>query len=597
MYEFNYNTLTINGITKICDDHLYVFNNKLIEYQWNIFQLRYIVKECLKLSTIDPNNNLELSPICLGKLIDNISKNTKIENKDNPKKDIEMGIIPIKTKNSIDINNLGGKLLNPITLEDNSISFDKSLVKYEYYKSISKTTLPKKNIKKILKLAKQKQKMQGQEIPTQIAEPTHDEPLQLQTPNPPSSLAKHTTTSKTDSILNFGSLTWNDNSCFIDSVLMMFLYPIFQGDISEFVKNNFIEKYNNYESFFNSTEEAKASFGADAYLFDCSPKTSPNSYSFERNYQIHKDIFEEFKNLFDQLKNGKGKSIYCNNLIELINSCPKKRGEIFGRGSMADASEFLHALFSIFLVERENNNKENKYYYKNIDDTEPNKIELGSEQFGTQNNVKTIVHNISSKFIESLEKSKTINLSYFLKYVVPDYNDDFYYETEGYKRYTDPVTKQIYVENIRTNEKTEWTEENENLIKINRIDTEFIINNSNNIFFIIDRYIGHGQSNIAIIAGTSSREISKYEIIPDETLFMDNGDLLNLVGIVIWHNNHYVTFVNNINGDKNNWYLYDDNSTTHLNSIGNYQNLLEYSYKTSKNAAIKNSRIVWYSRI
>ena len=44
-----------------------------------------------------------------------------------------MGIVPIKTKNIIDINNLGGKLITPIKLFHPNISFNKSLVEYEYY--------------------------------------------------------------------------------------------------------------------------------------------------------------------------------------------------------------------------------------------------------------------------------------------------------------------------------------------------------------------------------------------------------------------------------------------------------------------------------
>ena len=105
--------------------------------------------------------------MCLCKLInDNI---TKIEIQGNLT-DIEMGIVPIKTKNSININNLGGKLIKPIKLAENSSFFDESLVRYEHYKSIPETTAPKKTKKKFRKPSKLQ--VLVQQIPTHATEPT-----------------------------------------------------------------------------------------------------------------------------------------------------------------------------------------------------------------------------------------------------------------------------------------------------------------------------------------------------------------------------------------------------------------------------------------
>ena len=48
-----YNFLTINGITKICDDKYYYHNGELLNFQWHSFQLEYVIKK-LKLKLPAP---------------------------------------------------------------------------------------------------------------------------------------------------------------------------------------------------------------------------------------------------------------------------------------------------------------------------------------------------------------------------------------------------------------------------------------------------------------------------------------------------------------------------------------------------------------
>ena len=44
MTHFIYPTLKINGITKICDDTIYSYNDHIIKYQWFDFQLQYVLE-------------------------------------------------------------------------------------------------------------------------------------------------------------------------------------------------------------------------------------------------------------------------------------------------------------------------------------------------------------------------------------------------------------------------------------------------------------------------------------------------------------------------------------------------------------------------
>ena len=75
----NYNTLTINGITKICDDKIYVHNRKVINYQWHNFQLIYILETLLKESAIDDITGLELPKLEICKKIKKILSSRKIQ--------------------------------------------------------------------------------------------------------------------------------------------------------------------------------------------------------------------------------------------------------------------------------------------------------------------------------------------------------------------------------------------------------------------------------------------------------------------------------------------------------------------------------------
>ena len=99
MESFSYNTLTINGITKICDDNIYVIDtNKVINYQWHEHQLKYIC-DILKIQKKDKLTGLDLTPKQMGKSIENLFGDQEIIiASDNKMRDIEYGIISIKKK-------------------------------------------------------------------------------------------------------------------------------------------------------------------------------------------------------------------------------------------------------------------------------------------------------------------------------------------------------------------------------------------------------------------------------------------------------------------------------------------------------------------
>ena len=116
MSVFPFSKLTINGITKICDDKIYFFQNKPIKYQWFTSQLLYIL-EILNQSNKDPLTGLFLTRSSIYKLLIELDIHSIPVYSKNKKNDIHMGIIPHKKQDTISDNNLGGKVnLNTINL-------------------------------------------------------------------------------------------------------------------------------------------------------------------------------------------------------------------------------------------------------------------------------------------------------------------------------------------------------------------------------------------------------------------------------------------------------------------------------------------------
>jgi len=548
MFNFNYNTLTINNITKICDDNYYIYNYKLIEYQWNIYQLRYILQECLDESTIDPITKLELNPIALSyKIKERISIDSNIKNKYGKYNlDKIMGIVPIKTKNNINMDNLGGKLKKPIIIDD-SISvikdsnIEKSNIHYLYSSEILDSTLkPEPSKKKKLVFAKKT------ELPkSRILIAT-------------SSIESY----NKDDFRKFGRLDWNSNSCYADSLLIMLLYPIYYPNISNFTLKEFIEKK------LEKKEEIDK-----IRLYICDEKKN-----FDENYEIHNNIITGFKQFYSDLKNNK--IIDINHLSIELKKCKDKLFQQLD-GRQHDATEFLSILFSIFFVSHYNENELITYYYKNKTDSHDKYIKNDTESFSTD----TINHVISIFTLKELEFKSNV-ISYFCNYIDDQkLNDDSYYTDPGYNIYKNDG--ELFVKNIDTQFSVPVSD-SENAIKIEKKCINYKINNANNVFFNLSRLLKLSETE---------NEFVKTRIIPEKNITLENGTL-TLIGIIIWHDNHYVTFINYEH--KEQWYLYDDLfnpvvQSDYIIPIGDYNNLLEYSYKGIKQVVITNSVILWYS--
>ena len=92
----------------------------------------------------------------------------------------------------------------------------------------------------------------------------------------------------------------------------------------------------------------------------------------------------------------------------------------------------------------------------------------------------------------------------------------------------------------------------------------------------------------AILLFTGS--FNNIEIIPEEEIQIETSQY-QLYGMVVWHNGHYVSFYR----CNDEYYFYNDmNTANYIRKVGNYQELLRFTYADTPNVIITNSTIFYY---
>lgn len=553
MSSFKYKILVINGITKICDDNLYLYNNYLIEYQWNSVQLKYIINNCIKnqkYSSIDKITNKDLSNNELANVIKeykNDNPNKLIISSDF-EKDIEMGIIPKKTKNIISINNLGGKLQNNIEINDN-YEFSDDLIIYKYSSEKEDHTKDIINPGDIFTI--DKLNLDGDQQPSS----TDDIPKEHDMPKEDDK--------SLDIIKNYGKLNWNNNSCWLDSVLTMLFYPIFNGKINNIIEKNIINKTFNDEKTYlcqllNSVE---------------------NSVESKR---INLAIFNEIKTIYHKLSNSK--KFKTKNLLEYISKCPKTFFE-YRFGNLADPIDFFTIIINLFDIKTISYNTETQKYINK----DGNVLKTTNINYDVDNDTLSII-NIDSSYIDG---EKDIN-SFLFDEEITDFEIQYStidrYDIEKDKM-GNPI-KVYIIENKKKNSNEGEISFEEALnskiaFSYKYLKTIKVINKTDNLIITLGR-------NYEL-----TRSINDNELIPTKSLKLSENDFdLELVGIIVYIPGHYITFINSINSNKDNtWYVIDDTNQDTPIIIGGYEKLLSYRYSQINNIIITNSVLFWYSKI
>jgi len=331
MENFYYNTLTINGITKICDNNIYLnINNEPINYQWHDFQLKYIL-HILDLPLTDKRTGLELTNEQMYTILKDIPKNKVIKSSDLIK-DIEFGLVPKKIKNKLSINNLGGVPNQPLLLNSSNTMVLQSDSKF-IYDNLIKTQVSQKLMKvSVIKWL-----------------------INKDSPRYKKALVKIKTDKQVKrdiQFLQFGRLDWYKNSCYADTVLMMLLLPIFNNKISTFTYNN-ITNIKHIDEDTPNTELNKRQYNCHSEL------------SLNKNINILNNIYKIFSQLNSKLN--KGAIINSYKLLYYMDTCVLKTHN-FSNKKTHDTIEFFLSLLSIYNIHYSGSNKVTLYKLKQVNE-------------------------------------------------------------------------------------------------------------------------------------------------------------------------------------------------------------------------------------
>jgi hypothetical protein len=593
MTDFNFNLLTINGITKICDDNIYIYDKEVINYQWHYFQLEYILRK-IKKKNIDSISGLKLTKEQMCKLIKEYLQSNQIIF--NSEEDTNYGFIPKYKLNEFSSDNLGGipnknlksnKYGTKISVKPNKYLFGTDAEEFEKNIQHDKLKQQRKSKRKKFNLFRKKQTYSKTWVD---ANSIRKDKALIEIPK----------WSGDQMFLNYGRLDWKNNSCWADSVLVMIFFKIFENTTPEDIihplfTNYILEDIRSKQSIGNSKEEDN---------YNC---FKPND--FDSSYPILRDINKNFQELYHKLNQ---KEIFrVNKLIYSINQCPSKKGvENWIDGSFHDALDFFKIIFKIFNIPSEEYNIKQTLKLNTRDVTYMDSVESifkndfvttdevsgepVSDSHITQDNSDTniITKDITPSDLKKLEQVSTDGcaISWFLdnKFeqdvelydVVPGAN----IINENHRRFIEhkeekiDITTNIYDGPLAT--------------YIPKIINRFIINNTNHIFFGIHRL----QLNTNVGGKNAGTTFNNLNIIPDRIIHLTgpgNKKLL-LRSIIVWYNSHYVTFFQK----KDTWYLYNDiyDTTKHNDyviTIGDYKALISYNLVDNV-TVLTNSVLLWY---
>ena len=206
-----------------------------------------------------------------------------------------MGIISKKILNEISDNNLGGVISSAPKINKNVIN-NELIFKHTDIKPVSKSStkpVSKSTIKFVTKpVSKSTTKSVSKSTNKSTIKPVSKsatKPLAVKV----KWLIKETERVKKAELqvgnygnfLDFGRLDWYNNSCFADSILILLLFPMFNGKISDFITENLLEK----------PMLLKESIEKEHYK-----KYICNTNTFEKSIEIINSIYTTFVDLYNQ---------------------------------------------------------------------------------------------------------------------------------------------------------------------------------------------------------------------------------------------------------------------------------------------------------
>ena len=581
-------TLTINEITKVCSNKIIVdpYGN-VSPFQWHLFQLH----EICRLKDISIQHGTFQYLLTREQLYEVLKSHNPINLEGASLQ--KLGMVAKKQRNKYSIDNLGGtpvELLK-INIYKNDVIFSETN-KYLY----------------------------SGELSSHNSYVLQDPPEYYET-RPENGLRKILEAKERGDVLHsLGKLNWANNYCYIDTVLMALLLPIFNGNIHPYIQKFMIERaYIN--SDFQEPYKQLRICNRDGVELDTPTTIKSLEY-----------IQQKFIDISNMIKGGEIKDAH--EFVVSLRQCENRAIRKFWEGNMNDTVDALYTILNLFFIPIQNDGSNHSIYI--CDDADfPNISSIGLtgqdlipfdklpyNTYETQlvqpieNNVtiynigidvllmqyNTLVgqgipisdynehqhshHMMLNIIIENSDmvelhnqlESHSVPISSFFNIQQDTTLTDYWqFDKELYDTTIDDGKRVFFLIEDRGNREKYILKENIGVHPIRqvyrKISKQSIINGEL-VWINIQRYISHSH----IINNNIYNTFFEMHIIPQETVLI--GDVeKQLQYIHCFMMNHYVLFFNY----SGIWYLYNDyydivdTESDYFTRVGAYSELLEYT--------------------
>lgn len=591
-YKLDYDTYTWNNITKLVDPYL-LLNEALnpIEEQWHSFQLEHMA-EHLNIEIFNVFNMKLPLPIIIQKL-----KNSNKNRESSCLKCDALGLNPNKIKNEFDYNNMGGILTNKLILNP-------SKTDYEFEKEILYNNSGKHPIKIEINnsLVQKEVEYKIKQLGNQTKVKTDKTKINIQ-------IGKSRRQIKGEKTIKLaindwdrlGKLDWQLNSCFMDSIIYLLLFPNNTQNINPFIENILTTEPNQQD------------------ILHSYPDTDITKYLLNLN-KLKKELID----IKESIKNGNIVTLakFSANLQALFSDNLKNT---YYDGDIYDLSEFFVNLLDILIVNYYEFSNENIYFLNETDDIDfnslyPIKVDIPEVIIKNKQTLSAnpelvyfkiygnllkylITKNNYIKDISDLDISKLYFCNQCNEFILPEKKiehidfhtsnltttqqlvyssiqiDENYWQTKDDWNAIEQGSSMFFYKHGQKNNPELWLSQDKIddsvAILIKQQIIEQTINNAKMIMFYMNRLELRTNKK----SGKIENNFITYRLIPNEEIVDLDNNHYKLTGITVFipSATHYHSFVLY----NNTWLEYNDNFnidhvSDYLIRVGTYNDLLKY---------------------
>lgn len=611
----NYNILTINNITKVCDDNIYKDpSGNITDLQWFYFQIEYVFDR-LGIPKYNSFTRLKYTMEQMYTILVKIY-GTSINVEDDRKTLMKYGLYSEKIADTYTPKNIGGMINFQPELNETR-AYVKKPIKDDYFKMSPNVESQKKIVKKLKIIGKSKSpaKISPRSSP-KISDPRYQKS------------AIFIQNNKNTSCLNWGRFTGEKVHSGVVSALIFIYFTILQAPGSIFFSRLFQWNPSDTElktMGVNSANEIELILEAhrlfrelggkiqNKVLYDTNNFKSSLETIMDKFYKIYAiNNSNYFYGLFENIGRSMVMQTIPNNTQKLFlfaedNVNLNNNLRDFAFGYKIPPTDSLGRPFYEHIITHEYKSDIVNYYldstkllslYNLIDFPEYSELNIISNKkdYVYDSDLNRYFLKGRDAVIAKIKKNKfKVNFSSLLRSNTVQTPKDFYYLYSGYEK-AEMNGIMYYYHIDDKGDRSKWVPleqiSKEQGFKVKNIVTEQTINGASNMLFVhLDRKFKRIKSGM-IINGTNS-----IKIVPEEVLVLPKGKF-NLNAIIVEVDNYYFTIYK---CDGKYWIydlLYDTNEhDDYIQLIGDFSKVLEYSYGAIKNVIQSNAICYLYQKM